>query len=133
MAGWLKGQVKEVLSGDSVVIIGGVSKDSLAVAPEKRITLSSLVAPRLVSECGEREARARQARSRSSPGWLARALTARSRSIAQGKRDGTSKDEPFAWESREFLRKKLIGQVRAREGGEKSGVTHGESGTRPAS
>ena len=48
MAGWLKGQVKEVLSGDSVVIIGGVSKESLAVAPEKRITLSSLVAPRLV-------------------------------------------------------------------------------------
>eukprot|EP00951_Prasinocladus_malaysianus_P011260 scaffold83138_cov30-Prasinocladus_malaysianus.AAC.1 len=30
---------------------------------------------------------------------------------AQGRRDGTTKDEPFAWESREFLRKKAIGQV----------------------
>jgi staphylococcal nuclease domain-containing protein 1 len=31
----------------------------------------------------------------------------------QGKRDGSTRDEAFAWESREFLRKKLIGQVRA--------------------
>jgi hypothetical protein len=29
----------------------------------------------------------------------------------QGKRDGSTRDEPFAWESREFLRSKLIGQV----------------------
>lgn len=32
---------------------------------------------------------------------------------SQGKRDGTTRDEAFAWESREFLRKKLVGQVRA--------------------
>lgn len=31
--------------------------------------------------------------------------------VAQGKRDGSTRDEAFAWESREFLRKKLIGQV----------------------
>jgi hypothetical protein len=31
----------------------------------------------------------------------------------QGKRDGSTRDEAFAWDSREFLRKKLIGQVRA--------------------
>ena len=68
MAGWLKGQVKEVLSGDSVVIIGGVSKDSLAVAPEKRITLSSLVAPRLVRKVAWRERRgARLARALDHP------------------------------------------------------------------
>ena len=38
--------------------------------------------------------------------------TGHPRHHAQGKRDGTTKDEPFAWESREFLRKKLIGQAR---------------------
>jgi hypothetical protein len=38
----------------------------------------------------------------------------RCRRAAQGKRDGTTKDEPFAWASREFLRKKLIGQARRR-------------------
>jgi hypothetical protein len=31
----------------------------------------------------------------------------------QGKRDGSSRDEPYAWESREWLRNKLIGQVGA--------------------
>jgi hypothetical protein len=30
---------------------------------------------------------------------------------AQGKRDGSTRDETFAWGSREFLREKLIGQV----------------------
>ena len=45
-------------------------------APEKVITLSSLIAPRL------------------------------------GRRgENATKDEPFAWASREFLRKKCIGQV----------------------
>lgn len=33
----------------------------------------------------------------------------------QGKRDGSTRDEAFAWESREFLRKKLIGQVMGRD------------------
>ena len=29
----------------------------------------------------------------------------------QGKRDGSTKDEPFAWDARELLRKKAIGKV----------------------
>ncbi|GFR42157.1 hypothetical protein Agub_g3009 [Astrephomene gubernaculifera] len=70
--GWLRGTVKEVVSGDTLVIAG--TTKGPGPAPEKRITLSSLMAPKL------------------------------------GKRDGTSKDEPFAWDSREFLRKKCIGQ-----------------------
>mmetsp|Transcript_6774 Transcript_6774/g.14968 ORF Transcript_6774/g.14968 Transcript_6774/m.14968 type:complete len:971 (+) Transcript_6774:79-2991(+) len=69
--GWLRGTVKEVPSGDTLVIVGAVKAGP---PPEKRITLSSLVAPKL------------------------------------GKRDGSSKDEPFAWASREFLRQKCIGQ-----------------------
>ncbi|KAF8068404.1 elongation factor G [Scenedesmus sp. PABB004] len=68
-----KGLVKDVVSGDTVVLVGASAGP--AVPAEKRLTLSSLVAPRL------------------------------------GKRDGTTRDEPFAWESREFLRKKLIGQA----------------------
>lgn len=32
-------------------------------------------------------------------------------SIVQARRDGSTADEPFAWQSREFLRKKCIGQV----------------------
>ncbi|EFJ43941.1 hypothetical protein VOLCADRAFT_95870 [Volvox carteri f. nagariensis] len=70
--GWLRGVVKEVVSGDTLVIAG--TTKGPGPAPEKRITLSSLIAPKL------------------------------------GKRDGSSKDEPFAWDSREFLRKKCIGQ-----------------------
>ncbi|KAG2491495.1 hypothetical protein HYH03_010073 [Edaphochlamys debaryana] len=70
--GWLRGTVKEVVSGDTLVIAG--TTKGPGPAPEKRLTLSSLMAPKL------------------------------------GKRDGTSKDEPFAWEAREFLRKKCVGQ-----------------------
>jgi staphylococcal nuclease domain-containing protein 1 len=70
---WLQGYVKEVPSGDTLVIAGRV-KPGAGPPPEKRITLSSLIAPKL------------------------------------GKRDGTSPDEAFAWQSREFLRKKCIGQ-----------------------
>lgn len=70
--GWLKGTIKEVPSGDTLVIVGAAK---VGVPPEKRITLSSLVAPKI------------------------------------GKRDGSVRDEPFAWESREFLRKKCIGQA----------------------
>ena len=43
--GWLRGTVKEVPSGDTLVIVGAVKS---GVPPEKRITLSSLVTPRLV-------------------------------------------------------------------------------------
>jgi len=71
MAGWMKGVVKEVLSGDTLVVMGAVKGGP---PPEKRITLSSLQAPRM------------------------------------GRRDGTTKDEPFAWQAREYLRKKTIGQ-----------------------
>lgn len=70
-SGWLRGTVKAVLSGDTVIVMG---MDTRGPPPEKQITLSSLKAPRM------------------------------------GRRDGTTKDEPFAWESREFLRKKCIGQ-----------------------
>ncbi len=45
--GWLRGTVKEVVSGDTLVI-AGTTKPGV-VAPEKRITLSSLIAPKLVS------------------------------------------------------------------------------------
>lgn len=42
---WLKGTVKSVLSGDTLIIMG-VPRG--AAPPEKQITLSSLKAPRLV-------------------------------------------------------------------------------------
>jgi hypothetical protein len=44
-SGWLRGTVKEVPAGDTVVIIGA---SKVVPPPEKRITLSSLVAPKLV-------------------------------------------------------------------------------------
>ncbi|KAJ0973495.1 hypothetical protein J5N97_021454 [Dioscorea zingiberensis] len=68
-SGWLKGKVKAVPSGDCLVIMG-LSKSE--IPPEKTITLSSLIAPRLAR-----------------------------RGIA---------DEPFAWDSREFLRKLCLGK-----------------------
>ncbi|GBG64549.1 hypothetical protein CBR_g45244 [Chara braunii] len=68
-SGWLRGTVKAVSSGDTVVIIGKVAT---GLPPEKALTLSSIVAPRLA------------------------------------RRD--TKDDPFAWQSREFLRKKCIGK-----------------------
>lgn len=44
---WLRGVVKEVPSGDTVVVVAGGTKPGVVPA-EKRITLSSLVAPKLV-------------------------------------------------------------------------------------
>ncbi|XP_068645597.1 ribonuclease TUDOR 1-like [Aristolochia californica] len=67
--GWLKGKVKAVPSGDCLVIMGITKAE---IPPEKTITLSSLVAPRLARRGGV--------------------------------------DEPFAWESREYLRKLCIGK-----------------------
>lgn len=67
--GWLRGRVKAVPSGDSLVIIGNAKTE---LPPEKTVTLSSLMAPRLARRGGI--------------------------------------DEPFAWESREFLRKLCIGK-----------------------
>ncbi|KAG9150885.1 hypothetical protein Leryth_003009 [Lithospermum erythrorhizon] len=67
--GWLRGRVKAVTSGDCLVIMGNTKAE---IPPEKTITLSSLVAPRLARRGGI--------------------------------------DEPFAWESKEFLRKLCIGK-----------------------
>lgn len=70
-----QGVVKQVLSGDSLVIRGQPRNGSAPM--ERTISLSEVTAPRL-----ER-----------------RGTTAESR------------DEPFAWESREHLRRRLVGQV----------------------
>jgi hypothetical protein len=43
---WLRGIVKEVVSGDTVVVVAATQ--GTAVPAEKRLTLSSLIAPRLV-------------------------------------------------------------------------------------
>nr|CAB3484404.1 unnamed protein product [Digitaria exilis] len=69
-SGWLTGKVKAVPSGDTLVIMMRDLKE--VIPPEKSITLSFIIAPRLA--------------------W----------------RHGT--DEPFAWDSREFLRKLCIGK-----------------------
>jgi staphylococcal nuclease domain-containing protein 1 len=42
---WFKGIVKEVLSGDTLVI---AAASKAGIPPEKRLTLSSLVAPKMV-------------------------------------------------------------------------------------
>ncbi|KAF6144490.1 hypothetical protein GIB67_009589 [Kingdonia uniflora] len=68
-SGWLRGKVKAVTSGDCLVIMGSTRAE---IPPEKTITLSSLIAPRLARRGGV--------------------------------------DEPFAWESREYLRKLCIGK-----------------------
>ncbi|KAL6562823.1 Translin-1 [Orobanche hederae] len=70
VTGWLRGLVKAVPSGDSLVIMGNTKAE---IPPEKTITLSSLMAPKLAPRRG-------------------------------------GLDEPFAWESREFLRKLCIGK-----------------------
>ncbi|KAJ8877383.1 hypothetical protein PR048_021837 [Dryococelus australis] len=70
-----RGIVKQVLSGDSV-IIRGVPKGG--PPPEKQINLSNITAPKLAR-----------------------------RAIGSG---DETKDEPYAWEAREFLRQKIIGE-----------------------
>nr|XP_029146005.1 ribonuclease TUDOR 2-like [Arachis hypogaea] len=69
--GWFRGRVKVVPSGDCLVIVA-LSSSKPGRLPEKTLTLSSLIAPRLARRGGV--------------------------------------DEPFAWESREFLRKLCIGK-----------------------
>ena len=44
--GWLKGTVKAVPSGDSLLIMGSVKGGP---PPEKTVTLAGLIAPKLVS------------------------------------------------------------------------------------
>ncbi|KAG6452178.1 staphylococcal nuclease domain-containing protein 1 [Manduca sexta] len=70
------GIVKQVLSGDTVVIR---RQPQGGPPPEKVITLSGITAPK-----------------------LARQKTANS--------DVETKDEPYAWEAREYLRKRLVGK-----------------------
>ena len=43
--GWLRGTVKDVVSGDTLLIMG---PSRGGPAPEKRLTLASLMAPRMV-------------------------------------------------------------------------------------
>ncbi|CAN1242042.1 Ribonuclease TUDOR 1 [Linum perenne] len=69
--GWYKGRVKSVSSGDCLVIMA-ITTSKPGPPPEKTITLSSLMAPKLARRGGV--------------------------------------DEPFAWLSREFLRKLCIGK-----------------------
>lgn len=69
-----RGIVKQVLSGDSVIIRGSVG----APPPEKTIAFSCVTAPKLARRGTD--------------------------SIDE------TKDEPWAWEAREFLRKKLVGE-----------------------
>ncbi|CAM0875371.1 unnamed protein product [Alopecurus aequalis] len=68
-SGWLRGKVKAVTSGDCLLIMGSTKAE---IPPEKSITLSYLMAPRLA------------------------------------RRNGM--DEPFAWQSKEFLRKLCVGK-----------------------
>ncbi|WKX96677.1 hypothetical protein Q1695_012816 [Nippostrongylus brasiliensis] len=71
-----RGFVKQVLSGDAVVLQG---QPTNGPPPETTVYLSNVVAPRL----GKRPT----------------------------ENTSATVDEPFAWESREFLRKKIVGQV----------------------
>ncbi|XP_071731814.1 ribonuclease TUDOR 2-like [Rutidosis leptorrhynchoides] len=68
-SGWLRGRVKAVSSGDTLVIMGITKAE---IPPEKTVVLAHLSAPRLARRGGQ--------------------------------------DEPFAWDSREFLRKFCIGK-----------------------
>jgi staphylococcal nuclease domain-containing protein 1 len=68
-SGWLRGKVKAVLSGDTLVIMGNTKAE---IPPEKTVVLAHLAAPRLARRGGQ--------------------------------------DEPFAWDSREYLRKLCIGK-----------------------
>ncbi|PWA71963.1 TUDOR-SN protein 1 [Artemisia annua] len=68
-SGWLRGKVKAVLSGDTLVIMGNTKAE---IPPEKTVVLAHLAAPRLARRGGQ--------------------------------------DDPFAWDSREYLRKLCIGK-----------------------
>lgn len=71
----LRGIVKQVLSGDAVIIRGPLKANGCA---ERQLNFSNVTAPRLAR-----------------------------RNVSS---QTESKDEPYAWESREFLRKKVIGK-----------------------
>ncbi|XP_077999812.1 staphylococcal nuclease domain-containing protein 1-like [Glandiceps talaboti] len=73
-----RGIVKQVLSGDAVIIRG---QPKGGPPPERQLNLSNVTAPRMAR--------------RANPN-------------IEGQVD--TKDEPWAWEAREFLRKKLVGK-----------------------
>ncbi|CAK9172613.1 unnamed protein product [Ilex paraguariensis] len=58
---WLRGRVKSVPSGDSLVIMGNTNSN-IPIPPEKTITLSSLIAPKLARRGGIDEAFAWESR-----------------------------------------------------------------------
>merc|ERR1712216_1011031 len=74
VTGWLRGTVKAVPSGDTVLIVANAGPTSSGPPPEKIVTLAGIIAPRM------------------------------------GRRDGSYADEPFAFQSREALRRALIGE-----------------------
>ena len=51
VTGWLRGVVKEVPSGDTVVVAAAAKPGT--IPNEKRITLSSVIAPKLVRARGQ--------------------------------------------------------------------------------
>uniref|UniRef100_A0AC34QNZ7 Staphylococcal nuclease domain-containing protein n=1 Tax=Panagrolaimus sp. JU765 TaxID=591449 RepID=A0AC34QNZ7_9BILA len=72
-----RGVVKQVLSGDAIVLQGPLTSNG--PPKESTVYLANIVAPRLAKRPNDTGS-------------------------------GGSNDEPFAWEAREFLRKKIIGQ-----------------------
>jgi hypothetical protein len=131
---WFAGVVKTVSSGDQLVIEGkGKVRRALrapvhasepppscrvtptplchrqgdAAGPERLITLAAIMAPRAVRSAAARAARVAARRCHS------RCDAADAADVTQGRRDDPhAKDEPYAWQSREFLRQKCIGQAR---------------------
>lgn len=100
------------------------------IGPEKVITLAAIIAPKLVRLgvwhfCPKaRRFRAKAASGARTPMpvfvfhalWMLRRPVPHLSHLSQGRRgDNPTRDEPFAWHSREFLRKKCIGQVRCRQ------------------
>jgi len=89
-----KGVVKQVLSGDAIVLLGPPSPNG--PPRETTVYLANIAAPRLAKRPNDTGA-------------------------------GGTNDEPFAWEAREFIRKKIIGQpvVFIRDFISTSGKEHG--------
>ncbi|XP_064490231.1 staphylococcal nuclease domain-containing protein 1-like [Ornithodoros turicata] len=83
------GFVKQVVSGDMVVIRG---QPKGGPPPERTLCLSNITAPKLARRPMEPSPENAEDGPRS------------------GAPTGETKDEPFAWEAREFLRKKLVGK-----------------------
>ena len=100
-SGWLHATVKDVVGADTLIVVAA-SKNANVPPPEKRITLSSLIAPRLV----------RRQLHLESIKVIAVGRDSDHPDAAQGRRDGTTEDEPFAYAARDYLRRRAIGKVR---------------------